>query len=216
MLLVVGSGASAAASPVYSCPGNADGCAGQEFALYLVNSGAGWFDIAVSIDTAGYTGSEDDLAFGVEFKNVTDTNVNYSAISLLSAPGADLADWDAYTAQVQKCDGPDTKNDTGCAGWDGDGAGYDFSIGDTLTWVFHVTSSSPPLGGQGHLKYQYVDEGGKQVAGLLSVDFPIQDCRDRGCDDLTVPEPASMTLLGAGLLGAAVQLRRRRLGRETL
>ena len=29
-----------------------------------------YFDISLSIDTTGYTGSESDLAHGVEFKNV--------------------------------------------------------------------------------------------------------------------------------------------------
>jgi len=207
------------ASPVYTCPAGSAQCEGQTFAVWIANSGTNaggnFFDISVSINTSGYTGSESDLAHGVEFKNTTDASAVYANLQLLGAPGG-FANWTANTANLnpgQDCAGG-TKNDTGCAVWSAGGGGYDFAIGDILTWTFRFNAAS--LGNdETHLKYFYTDGlnngNWNLAAGLLSEDLRLQDCRNGLCDDprIPTPEPASLTLLGLGLFGAAGTMRKR-------
>ena len=214
-LLTIGS--QAAAAPVYTCPAASLECEGQTFALWIEDSGSGFFDIAFSIDTSGYDGRADgdagDYAFGVEFKDIIDPNSIYTGISLLSAPGG-IGSWEANTSQLSQ-DCPDSgkdHEDTGCGRWDAAGAGYLFNVGDTLTWVFHVNTTGAIDFEGGHIKYEYRDVNGKKTAGLLSQDITLQDCTEGACDELpppVVPEPATLSLVGLGLLGAAARLRTR-------
>lgn len=212
ILLLGATSRTAAAGPIYSCPAGSQECAGQTFALWIANSGTGFFDITFSINTSGYSGSETDLARGVEFKNVITSNDIFQSISLISAPGGTLG-WNADKKQLsQGCAGQskNDKQDTGCASWAGVG-GYNFTIGNILNWTFHVVTTSPIDFAGGHIKYEYVDATGqKKVAGLLSGDIPLQDCRNGACDDRApVPEPGTLALLGVAMLGGARRLRRR-------
>jgi hypothetical protein len=228
-LLSVASPASAA--PIYTCPGDSTQCEGQTFALWIEASGAGFTDIAVSINTTGYdgganAGDANDRAYGIEFKEVFDTNTILT-MSLLSAPGG-TGSWRAGPEQLsQDCELADGDfKDTGCAAWISTGQGYDFTVGEVLTWIFRVNADVTTIvdDGFGHIKYEYrgTDATGKATkeAGLLSASIPLQDCREgTECDEpfTPVPEPTTMSMLGLGLLGAAARVRARmRRSKDTL
>jgi hypothetical protein len=207
LLLVCGLLASmplaADAAPIYTCPGGNSECEGQTFALFATETADGW-DISVSIDTTGYTGDESDLANGVEFKNVFATQ-DVLDLTLTDAPGG-VALWDASAGQLsQDCAGADFA-DQGCAIWGDPSSGYDFFIGETLTWTFHIVTDDPLGDTTGHIKYRYVSDTGQPVAGLLSADIPI--CVNGDCEPV-IPEPGTLMLLGSGLIFGARRLRQR-------
>jgi hypothetical protein len=197
--LLVVTGAVAQAGPItYSCPGGSTECRGQTFALWLEGSGAGYFDIAFSIDTTGFTGPT-SYAFGVEVKDLYDSTGKsiYGSLSLTEAPGG-TESWKVDTTQLSRaCEGGD-KMDTACAAWAAEGMGYPFAVGETLTWIFRVGATVEP-DAIGHVKYWYKDDDGKKTGGLLSADLGVQR-------PTQVPEGGStlaFTLFGFGAVGLA-------------
>jgi hypothetical protein len=212
LLLVLGAllivpAAAQAGTIAYSCPKNSAECKGQTFALWLDGSGPGYFDIAFSINTKGFSGNPDSYAFGVEVKNLYDSTGKeiYGSLALVSAPGG-TSNWFTETKQLsQSCEGGD-KADTACAVWVASGKGYDFNHvgGEILTWVFRIGADTAP-DSVGHVKYWYKNASGSKSAGLLSADLPLQR-------PTSVPESGStMTLALFGF--AFVAAGYRRLGR---
>jgi hypothetical protein len=159
-IVLMTAGSVEAGSIIYTCPNGSPECAGQTFAMWVAGTGTDgfgtYFDVSLSIDTTGYTGSENDLAHGVEFKNVIDKNSDYANLTLIAAPGS-LTDWSVFTGNITpgtQCTGSQSKKDTGCAVQLVSQGGYDFYIGEVLTWTFRFNATS--LGDStGHLKYYY-------------------------------------------------------------
>ena len=187
----------------FACPGGSKECKGQTFALWLHDSGPDYFDVAFSIDTTGFKGPE-SYAFGVEVKDLYDSTGKsiYGSLSLQHAPGG-VDMWYVDTTQLsQSCVGKD-KMDTACASWKttSPGMGYDFSVGEVMTWVFRIGGTSVQPDTVGHIKYWYKDASGSKTGGLLSQDVPVQTPPPTQVPD----EGSTMTLalFGLGAVGAA-------------
>jgi hypothetical protein len=79
------------------------------------------------------------------------------------------------------------------------------AVGSTtpLGFVWTITESALPTGTDGaHIKALYENSSGANL-GITSADITLQPLPS------TTPEPSSLFLLGSGLVGAAVFLRRR-------
>jgi hypothetical protein len=130
ILAVIGLAARANAAPItYTCPAGSSECAGNTFAVFTSNETSTSFDISISINTSGYTGSG-FLASGVEIKSITGSNDPYTDFALTAAPGNTTL-WDAAQAGQlsQQCDTTPGDLDTACAYWadDPNTLGYSFS-----------------------------------------------------------------------------------------
>ena len=208
---------SANAAPVYSCPAGSAECLGQTFAFWIESSSGAVpsvdYVVAFSIDTTGYTGPGGALATDIEFSFGSGT-LDLTGLTMLSAPGG-TGIWTPsnQTLAGNGCQNPTNGKNVCVAGASGQ---YAFTVGDVLTWKigFQADELLPSLA---HIKYLYENANGQKIAGLLSKDIAVQNCAPStqpggglSCDPpVTAPEPASILLLGSGLLFAANRLRRK-------
>lgn len=181
-------------------------CQGSLYTLtYSLDSSGGGFEtylINLEIDTNGYTGG--GLTIGEVAIKVSPS---FQSSSLVDAPGG-VGNWTVVSGGI---------NANGCSGAgsgfvcaDYTGAGHGVAVGGVLNWTFqHVIQAGSLFTGanEASIKARYLDAQGNKIGALVSEGITLTPG-----DNPEIPEPASMMLLGGGLLALGVAKRKARQG----
>lgn len=167
------------------------------------------FRITLDIDTNTYSGGGsflDNVAIKVS------SPPNLFAASLFNAPGG-VGNWSGpnlnETIDANGCSGTGGGGFICLDGLDNGGKGVAVTtgngVGTDYSFIFDVTVDNGGLFtglDQASIKARYVDNGGNKIGSLLSENITLQQ-EGGGGPSGEVPEPATMLLIGSGLLGLA-------------